>query len=91
MHAETTPRTIMEQVIFRFDVQLVLHSDQVRQYENKLCSECRLLGIRKKMYNPLSPYTALDAQYPCSRKPALLECISSLFINGLQVHSARDN
>lgn len=48
MDAETVASTIMEQVIARFGVPSVLHSDQGRQYESKLFSEmCRLLGIRK--------------------------------------------
>lgn len=56
MDAETVASTIMEQVIARFGVPSVLHSDQGRQYESKLFSEmCRLLGIRKTRTTPYHP------------------------------------
>lgn len=46
----------MEQVIVRFGVPSVIHSDQGRQYESKLFMEmCRLLVITKTRTTPYHP------------------------------------
>lgn len=56
MEAETIARTIMEQVIVRFGVPSIIHSDQGRQYESKLFTEmCKLLGITKTRTTPYHP------------------------------------
>lgn len=56
MEAETIARTIMEQVIVRFGVPSIIHSDQGRQYESKLFTEMfKLLGITKTRTTPYHP------------------------------------
>jgi transposase InsO family protein len=56
MEAETVARVIMEQVITRFGVPSIIHSDHGRQYESKLFSEmCQMLGIKKTRTTPYHP------------------------------------
>ncbi|XP_065927594.1 uncharacterized protein [Magallana gigas] len=56
MEAETIARTVMEQVIVRFGVPSIIHSDQGRQYESKIFMEmCQLLGITKTRTTPYHP------------------------------------
>lgn len=56
MEAETIGRTIVEEVLVRFGIPFIIHSDQGRQYESKLFLEmCRLLGIKKTRTTPYHP------------------------------------
>ena len=56
MEAETVAKLIVEQVIARFGVPSVIHSDQGPQYESRLFSSvCELLGIQKTHTTPYHP------------------------------------
>ena len=56
MEAKTVASLIVNEVICRFGVPHIIHSDQGRQYESKLFSEvCSLLQIRKTRTTPYHP------------------------------------
>ena len=56
MEAETVAKVIVEQVITRFGVPYVIHSDQGAQFESKLFADvCQLLGIKKTRTSPYHP------------------------------------
>ena len=56
MEAQTVARIIVNEVICRFGVPRVIHSDQGRQYESQLMSEvCKLLQIQKTRTTPYHP------------------------------------
>lgn len=48
MEAQTVAETLVDQFITKFCVPTVIHSDQGRQYENRLLKDlCDILEIRK--------------------------------------------
>lgn len=56
MEAQTVARLIVEEVICRFGVPVLIHSDQGRQYESLLFREvCHHLQIRKTRTTPYHP------------------------------------
>ena len=56
MEAATVARIIVEEVICRFGVPRVIHSDQGRQYESILLAEvCNCLQIQKTRTTPYHP------------------------------------
>ena len=56
MESRTVATILVEEVISRFGVPAVLHSDQGRQFESKLFMEmCSLLGITKTHTTPYHP------------------------------------
>ena len=56
MESETVAKLIVEEVITRFGVPSIIHSDQGSQYESKLFSDvCELLGIQKTHTTPYHP------------------------------------
>lgn len=56
MEAQTVARLIVEEVICRFGVPVLIHSDQGRQYESLLFKEvCHHLQIRKTRTTPYHP------------------------------------
>ena len=56
MESRTVAKILVEEVISRFGVPAVLHSDQGRQFESKLFMEmCSLLGITKTHTTPYHP------------------------------------
>ena len=58
MEAQTVAQIIVNEVICRFGVRRVIHSDQGRQYESQLMSEvCKLLQIQKTRTTPYHPHS----------------------------------
>ena len=58
MEAKTVATILLEQVVTRFGVPQVIHSDQGRQFESALFSEmCTLLQIKKTRTTPYHPPT----------------------------------
>ena len=56
MEAGTVARIIVEEVVTRFGVPHVIHSDQGRQYESRLFQEmCQMLGTTKTRTTPYHP------------------------------------
>ena len=56
MEAQTVTKIIVEEVIARFGVPAVIHSDQGSQYESRLFQGmCQLLGIQKTHTSPYHP------------------------------------
>ena len=56
MEAATVARLLVEEVVTRFGVPQVIHSDQGRQFESNLFKElCSLLGIPKARTTPYHP------------------------------------
>ena len=54
--AKTTAETLVNEVIMRFGMPIVLHSDQGRNFESALVREvCKLLGIRKSRTTAYHP------------------------------------
>jgi hypothetical protein len=54
--ATTVADVLVKEVVSRFGVPLVLHSDQGRNFESTVFAEmCRLLGIEKTRTTPLHP------------------------------------
>jgi transposase InsO family protein len=63
MEAGTVARIIVEEVVTRFGVPHVIHSDQGRQYESRLFQEmCQMLGTTKTRTTPYHPPTYLQEQ-----------------------------
>jgi transposase InsO family protein len=53
MEAGTVARIMVEEVVTRFGVPHVIHSDQGRQYESRLFQEmCQMLGTTKTRTTP---------------------------------------
>ena len=56
MEAQTVAKIIVEEVVARFGVPAVIHSDQGSQYESRLFQGmCQLLGIQKTHTTPYHP------------------------------------
>ena len=56
MEASTVARILIEQVVSRFGIPYIIHSDQGRQFEGKLFTEmCTMLQITKTRTTPYHP------------------------------------
>ena len=53
--ADTVAYILVENIILRFGMPLVIHSDQGREFENGLMKSCALLGCTKTRTAPYHP------------------------------------
>ena len=88
--AITVAEILVKEVVSRYVVPLVLHSDQGRNFESNVFAEmCRLLGIQKTRTTALHPQPDLgsSASEVCQRAPERLGPSSTATNDGLPYFS----